>query len=310
LGLIAALASEAPAQTTSPLIRIGNAPDDAGRPLLYAAQAGLFKKAGLNVEIVKLANGSAVAAAVAGGSLELGKGSALTAIQAHAKGLPFTVTTNLANYSDATPDTAMIVRRDAPMKTAKDLIGKTIGVNGLQDFNTLTVYAWLDQNGVDPSQVKFLEIPYSAAMAAMEQGRIDATMALEPMYSSALASGKFRVLARPWSALGKRFSEAVLFGNTSWVSAHKDDVVRLNRVIHDAEAYVAAHESETAHLAAAYGGYDPASLKDFHPPTRALTLDASDLQPTIDAAAKYKLIAKAFPAADLICSCGTESAAR
>jgi NitT/TauT family transport system substrate-binding protein len=310
LAVVASLGNEAPAQTTSPLVRIGNAPDDAGRPLLYAAQSGLFKQAGLNVEIVKLANGSAVAAAVAGGSLELGKGSALTAIQAHAKGLPFTVTTNLANYSDASPDTAMIVRRDAKMKTPKDLIGKTIGVNGLQDFNTLTVYAWLDQNGIDSSKVRFLEIPYSAAIAAMEQGRIDAAMALEPMYSSALASGKFRVFAHPWNALGKHFSEGVLFGKTSWVTEHKDLVVKLNRVVHDAEAYVGTHETETAHLAAAYSGFDPASLKDFHPPARALALDATDLQPTIDAAARYKLIAKPFPAQDLICDCAKESAAR
>jgi NitT/TauT family transport system substrate-binding protein len=301
---------QAGAQGASPLIRIGNAPDDAGRPLLYAVQAGLFKKAGLNVEVVKLTNGSAVAAAVAGGSLELGKGSALTAIQAHAKGVPFTVTTNLADYSDAAPDTAMLVRRDAALKTPKDLIGKTIGVNGLQDFNTLTVYAWLDQNGIEPSRVKFLEIPYSAAVAAMEQGRIDAAMALEPMYSSALASGKFRVFARPWNALGKRFSEAVLFGNSRWVAEHKDMIVRLNRVVREAEAYVASHESETAYLAARYGGFDPNSLKDFHPPTRALALAPADLQPTIDAAAKYKLIAKAFPAQELICDCANEAASR
>src|SRR5580692_12425675 len=91
-------------------ISVGASTDDLVRPLLYAVDAGLFKKAGLDVEIVKLANGAAVAAAVAGGSIQLGKGSALTPVQAYAKGIPFIVTANLANYSSDSPNIAMVVQ--------------------------------------------------------------------------------------------------------------------------------------------------------------------------------------------------------
>src|SRR6202034_2724162 len=77
MALPAAITAQAPEHIT-----VGASTDDLVRPLLYAVDAGLFKKAGLDVEIVKLANGAAVAAAVAGGSLDLGKGSALTPVQA------------------------------------------------------------------------------------------------------------------------------------------------------------------------------------------------------------------------------------
>jgi len=291
------------AQTDPNVIRVGASTDDGVRPLLYAQQAGLFKKAGLNVEIIKLNNGAAVAAAVAGGSADIGKGSTLTAVLAHAKGLPFTTIANLANFSNDAPDTVMLVRGDTSIKNAKDLVGKTIGVIGLQDFNTLTVYAWLEQNGVDLNSLKFIEVPNAAAPAALEQGRIDATMAMEPMYSSAMAAKKFRVIGAPWSALGKRFSDVVLYANESWVASHRDAVAKFNRAIKDAAAYVAAHEDETKPLIAQFAGFDPAVLQNFHPPVRALSLDPADLQPTIDAAAKFKLIAKAFPAKDMICDC-------
>lgn len=303
---VLALGTASLAQTPSPTIRIGAAPDDQGRPLLYAAQSGMFKKAGLNVEIVKLANGSAVAAAIAGGSLELGKGSSLSPVQGYAKGIKFVVVANLANYSSAAPDTALIVLRDAPIKTPKDLVGKTIGVAGLEDLNTLSIYAWLDKNGLQASQVHFVEMPYSAAPAALEQHRIDATVALEPLYSAAMATGKFRVLAHPWSAIANRFSDAVLYGNASWINAHRDTVVKLNQVLHDAAVYVSAHQSETTHIAAAYGGFDSSKLKDFHPPAWATDLQPGDLQPTIDDAAKYKMIPKAFPASEIICDCAVK----
>ena len=74
------------AQAAPERILVGASSDDVVRPLLYAVDAGLFKKAGLDVELVKLSNGAAVAAAVAGGSVQLGKGSALTPVQAYAKG--------------------------------------------------------------------------------------------------------------------------------------------------------------------------------------------------------------------------------
>jgi NitT/TauT family transport system substrate-binding protein len=291
------------AQTDPNLIRVGASTDDAIRPVLYAVQAGLFTKAGLNVQIIKLSNGAAVAAAVAGGSAEIGKGSALTAIVAYAKGLPFTVTTNLADFTSATPDTAMIVAAASPIMGVKDLAGKTIGVIGLEDFNTLSIDNWLQTNGIDPATVKFVEIPNSASLAALESGRIDATLVLEPVYSRAVAMQKFRVIGSPWTAIGKRFSEAVLFSTTTWVAAHGDAIAKFNRVVRDAATYVAAHEDETKPLAADFAGFDAATLQNFHPPARALTMSPGELQPVIDAAAQFKLIPKAFPARDLICGC-------
>ena len=58
------------AQPAPEHILVGASTDDVVRPLLYAVDAGLFKKAGLDVQLVKLPNGAAVAAAVAGGSIQ------------------------------------------------------------------------------------------------------------------------------------------------------------------------------------------------------------------------------------------------
>ena len=287
-------------------IHIGASSDDIVRPLLYATEGGLFKKAGLDVQLVKLANGAAVAAAVAGGSLELGKGSALTPVLAYAKGVPFTAIANLGDYTSDSPQIAMLVKRDSLITSAKDLAGKTIGMIGLQDQNALSAYTWLEAAGVDLTKVKFVEVGNSAGLAATETGRVDAFMALEPALTNALAAGTVRVLGYPDDSLGKRFSIGLLFANSAWVAAHRAVVDKIVRVVRTAEAYVAAHETETIPLAAAYAGLDAAMLQKVHPPARTLTLTPGDLQSTIDAAAKYKLIPKTFPASDIICDCALQ----
>jgi NitT/TauT family transport system substrate-binding protein len=299
----AGLSSAVRAQAAPEPILVGASSDDVVRPLLYAVDAGLFKKAGLDVQLVKLANGAAVAAAVAGGSIQLGKGSALTPVQAYAKGIPFIVTANLADYSSDSPNIAMVVQNSAPIHAPKDLVGKTIGMVGLNDSNTLGVYAWLEKAGVDLTSVKFIELGNSAGAAALEAKRVDAMMFLDPALSAALTNPNFRILGYPNDALGRRFSVGTMFGFAAWVSAHRDEMDRFNRALSTAEAYVAGHENETKALAAKFAGLDLSQLQNIRPPTRTTGITTSDLQIVIDAAAKYKFIPKGISANELICDC-------
>jgi NitT/TauT family transport system substrate-binding protein len=297
------------AQSANPLvvIRYGASSDDVARPILYAVDSGAFKRAGLDVQLVKLNNGAAVAAAVAGGSLDMGKGSAITPLLAYARGVPFTIVGSLANYLSDAPYIAVLVAKDSTISAPKDLIGKTIGVVGLQDQLSLSIYNWLNAGGVDPARVKFVEVGNSAGAASVESGRIDATAAIEPSLSNYLASGKVKVLAYPFNSFGKRVPTGVTFATTSWVAAHRDVVATFNKVAHDAAVYVASHESETTALAAAYSGFDLATLQTMHPPERATSINPADFQPTIDAMAKYGFIAKSFPAKDVVCDCAIQS---
>lgn len=285
-----------------PLIRVGAALDDQSTPLLYAVHADMFKRAGLNVEIEKLGSGSVVAAAVAGGSLEIGKAATYAIILAVAKGLPFTLIAPIAYYDSNAPDGALLVPANSPFKSARDLEGKTLGVTSLQDFNMLATEAWIDQNGGDPSKVKFIEMPPPAIAAALAQGRIDAAPVFEPAFTAALNGGA-RIGAHVYDAIGKHYIGAAMFANTAWVANHRDAIDRFNRVLLEADQYVSAHESATIPLIAQFVGIDPAVLLKMHHPGRATYLVASEVQPLIDLAAKYKIIAKDFPAQQMICDC-------
>ena len=285
------------------LIRVGAGPDDPSAPLIYAQDAGLFKKAGLNVQLLKLGGGAFVAAAVAGGSLEIGKGSTASVVTAVGRGFPFSVIGAIAKTSPAQRDVALVVSTSASINGAKDLIGKTMADVSLADQSTVATFSWLDQRGVDHHLLQYVEVPASATVAAIEQGRVVGASLYEPALSAAVSTGKVRILGYPFEAVAPRWAEAVLYGNVEWVQQHAELVKRFVRVTAEAGAYVGAHEDQVAPIVARFSGIDAATLVKVSHPERSVAVSASDIQPILDALAKYKVIPKAFPASDMICAC-------
>src|ERR1019366_456783 len=86
--VLAIVATPLAAQTQLVHVHVASSPDDDATPILYAQNAGLFRAAGLDVELTAASNGAAVAAAVAGGSVDIGKSNIVALITAHARGVP------------------------------------------------------------------------------------------------------------------------------------------------------------------------------------------------------------------------------
>lgn len=302
--LLCALAALTPGAAQSQpdltLLRIGAVANDQATPLLYAIHAGLFKRAGLTIDLQRMNNGTAIAAAVAGGSLDVGKAATVAIITAYTKGIPFTIIAPTTLYRAEDPDVALVVPVNSPTRSAHDLLGKTLGVTSLVTIESLGTRAWLDANGGDSKSAKFIEIPASALLAALSDGRIDGAPIFEPNLEQALTSGKVRVLGHPYDAISKRFEDSAWFATRDWVAKQPQAAARFSAVMHDASLYVAAHEAETLPLIAEFAGLDPAQLAHMTRPFPAPYITQAELQPVIDVAAKYGVIAKPFPASEII----------
>lgn len=282
------------------VIRVGAALDDETTPLVYGWKSGFFASRGLNVEIQRFNSGSAVAAAVAGGSLEMGKAGTIAILQAHVRGLPFTMIAPVSYYRNERPACGLIVPTGAPMRVARDFTGKTLSVSSIGDLFQLTMAAWLEENGVDKDSVKYVEIPPPVVTAAIDQNRIDAGLVCEPILHTAIGTGRYRMAAPTYSAIGVHWQTAAIFAKTDWIDAHRELVEKFVHAIHDVNTYVNAHEDVAAPYIVQFIGLDPGTVKNEVHPGRALYLIPDQFQSLIDVAAKYKAIARAFPAQELI----------
>lgn len=288
------------AQTTTPTIRVGAPPAEDTAPLYYALKADLFTKAGLDVQVTSMTSGAAISAAVAGGAIDIGLSSLQGLISGHSHGLPFQLIAPGALYSSKDPYALMVVRSDSSIRTAKDLEGKTIAQPALKDLDWIASYGWMEQNGGDPKNAKFIELPNPSLTPSLLDGRIDAFTVGEPWIQRAIDSGKVRVLAKSFDAIAPAFLMTGWFSTRDYVAKNPQTVDRFLRVMRQATEYADAHHTEMVPIVAGFTKLDPdlvaKTIKDAGSPF----LDPKTVQPMINIAAKYQIIDKSFSAADLI----------
>lgn len=274
--------------------------DDTVTPMLYAIRDGLFENTGLHVTLEKTSSGGAITSAVISGAYDIGKSSLVPLFNAHLRGLPIVIIAAGGLYDAAAPYGELVVAKNSPLASAKDLEDKTIGVSSLNDLNTLVTRAWVAKNGGDWRSLRYVELPMSAAVAALGEGRIDATVLLYPALAHALADATVKVLAPALNAIAPHFLMSAWFTTNSWAASNRETIATFTKTLEKAAAYTNAYPEATAQMISEYTKI-PLSVIEHMPRIKiATSLNAGEIQPLVDAAVKYKTLPSGFPAAQLI----------
>jgi NitT/TauT family transport system substrate-binding protein len=291
--------AQGPSATT---IRFTSSSSDDLRPILYAQSAGLFQKAGLTVVIEKASSGGVVAQSVIGGAVDIGKASLSSLVAAHARGVPFVLIAPSAIHRKEESNSGVMLAAASPIKSVLDLQGKVVGCTAIGDIGYLGLRAMIDAQGGDSSTVKWVEIPTSALNATVEQGRVDAGLTTEPYMTKDMATGKFRILVDMLNGYPHPILESAYFARRDFVDKNRDAVTRFAAVLQQAAAYADNHVAETLPLLVSFTSMDAETAQKMHHTYTALSFDPQQIQPVIDAAAKYQIIPKGFAARDMISS--------
>jgi NitT/TauT family transport system substrate-binding protein len=302
LGLPLAL-GRAPAAADAPAtIRVLGPANDGFKAVYYGVKSGIFAQYNLNVVPALIGSGGAATAALVGGGTDVASVNVVTVLQAHAKDIPMKIVSAAYLYESDRANTFMLCLNDAPIRSGKDLAGKTIGSPAIGDLNAVATMAWIDQTGGDSKSVTAIEVPQAAAVAFLTQGRAAAVTMNEPGASQAIATGSVRVLAKPLDAIAKRFQGGSFAAMEPFVEQNAEMMGRFARAMHDCVVYTNAHMADTVDLVAAYSGIAPEVVAKSNRASDPEYVDPRNIQPVIDALAKYGTLPKAFAAADVISS--------
>ena len=262
----------------------------------------MFTKAGFDVDIQKFNAGSAVTAALVGGAVDIGKADLLPLIAARSRGIPLQLVAPCQLWLTEKPISGMVVLKESKITTGKDLNGTTLAAPGLLDLIQTSTRAWTDAHGGDSKTLKFVELPSSASLEALIGGRIAAAALSAPYFGNAIASGKVRVLCHPDDAIAKRFMLSGWFASEAFIDKNRDVLARFVQIVEQAGAYTNAHNAETLAMSAQFTGIEPAVLGGMTRAFVASSVDPKDVQPLVDAAVKYGVIAKPVEVQQLISS--------
>jgi NitT/TauT family transport system substrate-binding protein len=298
-GAVAALGAFRPAAAAGTTIRLSTGAVEEFAQPYYAVQKGFFKDAGLTVELSILPGGGLVTQAVIGGALDAGVTNSGSMSSAHVRGLPIYWLFPGGVYSSASPIAHLVVAKNSPINNAAGLAGKVIGVTTLNDMVQATGMLWIDKHGGDSHASKWFEIKAAEMAAAIQVGRIDAAIVVEPTFSG--AKDGFKVLGLPYEAVnnGKPFQTAGLIGNKTWVDANPDLTRKLVAVIAHTADWANHNPVEEVALLAQLTGVDPAAINSYPRVPYATKFDPGLVQPVIDVMVRYGFLPKAFSATDM-----------
>lgn len=302
LALLAGATALAPhalrAQAPVPL-RVGTVLADSYAEPYYALDQGFFERAGFAAEVIPFANGAVMAAAAAGGSLDIGVADAVEIANGVSRGLPFELIAGAGLYTSNAATTALCVLKDSPVAHASELEGQTVAVISLVSMTSAGVKSWLTQNGADVAKIHFIELPYPQMLPALSRGTIAAATLGEPLLSGA-TSGPARVFGKVFDAIGKEFLISDWFSTRDWLGKNPGAAKRVVQVIYETARWANAHQDESAVILAKYSKIDVERIRKMNRCVYATNLQPGMVQPVLDAAFKYQALRSTTSASSLI----------
>jgi len=219
-------------------------------PTVLARQLGEYEKAGLSVELVDLKGGSDALKAVLGGSADVVSGYFDHCVNLAAKKQELQ---SFVIY-DRYPGLVLVVspKHTNDIKSIKDLAGKKVGVSAPGSSTDFFLKYLLKKNGLDPTSAAVIGVGLGAtAVAAMQQGQIEAAVMLDPSVTVLQGSHPdLKILADTrtqkdtLALFGGEYPGGALYTTVAWIKSHEKEVQALTTAIVNTLAWIHTHSPE------------------------------------------------------------------
>jgi len=253
-------------------------------------EQGLFKKAGIDLDITYTSGGSDTIQVAATGGVDIAMATGTTAvIGAFAHGAPVR---SISGQFTGAPDLYWYVRADSPIKSMADMNGKTMGFSRPGSSTFVVSHLLAKRANVTANFVSAGE--QSATRTMVMSGQLDAGWASAPNGFDLLGDKKIRVIARGSEVPEIRNQTIrVNFSNQKFLADKRDVASRFNKIYAQTIDWMYADTKDSLKR---YLGWNPAisqaaaqqALSYF--PKAALSLTVSGFDLSLEDALTYKSI--------------------
>lgn len=271
-GLALLIAVPALAQTK---IVLGYTPANAFLPAFVAKDKGFFAKRGLDVTLQTVPQGSTIAGAMAGGSVHAGTLTPPAYLLAVEGGIDAQIVAAATLQAKSNPTIALMAKEGSNIKAAADMRGKRIGVPGLNGGNHVVAMKWLQNNGVDPKQVTWVETGFPAMGDLLKGGQVDLVVPVEPFISRIEQSKVGYTVTVP--TIVDSFLESFYIMRRDFIQQNPKAAREFREAIREGVAYIKSNEADARKSQMTYLKIPEPAAMSIKLPTFAVDVQRADV---------------------------------
>jgi NitT/TauT family transport system substrate-binding protein len=240
------LAAQSNAQTKLEKLHVGySAQAGSLAPIWITKEAGIFKKHGLDVELLFIPGGPTAAAALMSGEVPITVVGGPAVVSSNLAGSDLVMIAGIVNTF------AFQIVSVKPITSYQQLKGKRLGVNRFGASPDVAARFALKHMGIDPKEVTILQLgEQSTRLQAMMAGQLEAAVFLPPITTMALKQGMNVLL--DLAELGAEFQITGLGSSQRFLKQQRPTAIKFMQAFVEGIHYFKTHKPQSMKTIAKY----------------------------------------------------------
>ena len=258
-------------------------------PIYLGKQQGIFTKHNIDLKLETAQGGAVIIPQVIARQFDFGFSNVVSLLLAQSRQLPVKVVSNGNNSTGSTTnDFGGLFVKDPAIAGAKDLEGKKVATNTLNNIVDTTTKEIVRKAGGDPSKVSFVELAFPDMAAALDTGKVDAIFVVEPFLAAAKAKGWKQI--GTYADVDPKLCVALYFTSLALATSNPDLVKRFGDAMKESLAYADAHPDEVRAVLSTYTQITADAAKGLTLPKWPAEIDTASITKLSDLSIQYGLM--------------------
>jgi NitT/TauT family transport system substrate-binding protein len=256
----------------------------------FGIEKGFFRDRQLDIELDAAQGGAATIPALVSGDVQVGGSNVVSLLIAASRDLPIQVIAPGTSAQESGKDFgALLVGKDSGIRDARDLEGKKIAVNTLNNIAEIVVKAAVEEEGADPSRLRLIEVPFPEMGATLANGDVDAAFSIEPFVTATVREGA-RILNYSYVVTEPGMQVGAMAVSREFAEENGDVVERFRAAVAENAEYITANEDEFRTFLSERADMAPEIAERIVLPRFTAEVNADSLEKTGGLMEKYGLL--------------------
>jgi NitT/TauT family transport system substrate-binding protein len=258
-------------------------------PIYLGKEKGFFSSRDIDLSLTTAQGGAVIIPQVVARQFDFGFSNVVSLLLAQSRSLPVKVVANGNNTTgNPTADFGGLVVKDPAITSAKDLEGKKVATNTLNNIVDTSTKEIVKKAGGDPATVSFVELAFPDMAPAMEAGNVDAIFVVEPFLSAAKAKGWKQIGA--YADVDPKLCVALYFTSLALAVGNPGLVKRFNEAMKESLTYADSHPDEVRAVLGSYTQITEDVRKNLTLPKWPAEIDSAAIGNLADLSVTYGLL--------------------